>query len=90
MFKSTGLRNVKQMFELFDRIIVPILCYGSEIWGTKKIEYVERVQSKFCKYILGINSKTSKNTSQVVPVQSRTRDKTYPEFFTSKSYPVFT
>ena len=44
MFKSTGLRNVKQMFELFDRIIVPILCYGSEIWGTKRIEYVERVQ----------------------------------------------
>ena len=59
MFKSTGLRNVKQMFELFDRIIVPILCYGSEIWGTKRIEYVERVQSKFCKYILGVNSKTS-------------------------------
>ena len=31
-----------------------------------------------------------KNTSQVVPAQSRTRDKTYPDFFTSKSYPVFT
>ena len=32
----------------------------------------------------------STNTSQVVPAQSRTRDKTYPDFFTSKSYPVFT
>ena len=30
------------------------------------------------------------NTSQVVPTQSPTRDKTYPDFFTSKSYPVFT
>ena len=30
------------------------------------------------------------NTSQVVPAQSRTRDKTYPDFLTSKSYPVFT
>ena len=32
----------------------------------------------------------SANTSQVVPAQSRTRDKTYPDFLTSKSYPVFT
>ena len=30
------------------------------------------------------------NTSQVIPAQSRTRDKTYPDFLTSKSYPVFT
>ena len=60
MFKSAGLRNVKKMFELFDRMIVPILCYGSEIWGTKRIEYVERVKSKFCKYILGVCSKISK------------------------------
>ena len=30
------------------------------------------------------------NRCQVVPAQSRTRDKTYPDFFTSKSYPVFT
>ena len=30
------------------------------------------------------------NTSQVVPAQSRTRDKTYPDFLTSKSYPIFT
>ena len=30
------------------------------------------------------------NTSQVVPAQSRTTDKMYPDCLTSKSYPIFT
>ena len=30
------------------------------------------------------------NTSQVVPVQSRTPDKTYPDCLISKSYLIFT
>ena len=59
MFKAADLNNVQQMLTLFDRMVSPILCYGSEIWGTKKIEIVERVQTKFCKFLLGVNYKTS-------------------------------
>ena len=40
-------------------MVTPILSYGAEIWGTCKVEYIEKVQTKFCKYILGVNSKTS-------------------------------
>ena len=27
----------------------PILCYGSEIWGYKYYENIEKIQSRFCK-----------------------------------------
>ena len=31
MFKAADLNNVQQMLTLFDRMVSPILCYGSEI-----------------------------------------------------------
>ena len=50
--------------------------------------YLKDILSSFT---CSINSLlNNKNTSQVVPAQSRTRDKTYPDFLTYKSYPVFT
>ena len=58
-FKASGMKNVEHMFILFDRMVTPMLSYGAEIWGTCKVEYIEKVQTKFCKYILGVNSKTS-------------------------------
>jgi len=44
------------MFKLFDSMIVPILTYGSEIWGFKETEEIERIQIQFYKYFLGVNS----------------------------------
>ena len=40
--------------KLFDSVIVPVLEYGSEIWGAGKYEVLERVHMKFCKMILGL------------------------------------
>ena len=60
MFKAADLNNVQQMLTLFDRMVSPILCYGSEIWGTKHIETIEWVQNTFCKFLLGVKYKTSK------------------------------
>lgn len=34
-------------FELFDKIVVPVLLYGCEIWGYENIEVIERVHLKF-------------------------------------------
>ena len=37
-------------FDLFNKMIKPILSYGSEIWGTGNCDILERVQLKFLKY----------------------------------------
>ena len=42
--------------ELFDKLIVPILNYGSEVWGFHDAPEIERVHLKFCKSILGVKT----------------------------------
>lgn len=43
---------------LFDKMVVPVLLYGSEIWSNQKIDLLERVQLKFCKYLLKLPMRT--------------------------------
>ena len=65
--------NTKLHFSLFDKIIKPILCYGSEVWGCgihqitnpetfwKKIESLptEKLHIKFLRFSLRVHSKAS-------------------------------
>ena len=67
--------NIKILLNLFDRMIVPILLYNSEVWGgiilpknLKQLDYlnenninntVEKLQNRFLKYILGVNVKST-------------------------------
>ena len=44
--------------ELFDQLVVPILLYGSEVWGFKVDEAVERFHKWFMKYILKLKVRT--------------------------------
>ena len=37
-------------------MVTPILCYGSEVWGTEYSDVIESVQLNFCKYFLGVNN----------------------------------
>ena len=46
--------------ELFDRMVVPVLLYGCEIWGLSYIQYLENFHKKFMKHLLHI-SKYSAN-----------------------------
>lgn len=57
-FACNGLPLTLQ-FELFDKMISPILLYGSEIWGYKEAEKIERVLTDYCKQVLGVPSHTS-------------------------------
>ena len=41
--------------ELFDRMVVPVLLYGCEIWGSKYGQYIENFHKKFMKHLLKIN-----------------------------------
>ena len=43
---------------IFDKCIVPIITYGSQIWGTQVKSKVENVLLTFCKKQLGVSSTT--------------------------------
>ena len=47
--------------DLFDKMIMPILCYGSEVWGLHKGEAIERVHLQFCKRFLHLKYNTVNN-----------------------------
>jgi hypothetical protein len=47
------------MFHLFDSMVVPILLYTCEVWGTENCEIIERLHLKFCKHILYLNKSTN-------------------------------
>ena len=45
--------------KLFESIVVPILCYGCEVWGFDNINDIEKIQIRFYKNLLGLNRNTS-------------------------------
>jgi hypothetical protein len=57
LYKFTDI-SVKHKVELFDKLILPILNYGSEIWGFNQGKSVERIHMHFCKRILGVKKNT--------------------------------
>ena len=63
--RIVGLNNPCKLLEkLFDTMIVPILLYGSEIWGLyetscKESESYEKLHLKFIKEILGVHCKVT-------------------------------
>ena len=44
--------------ELFDKLITPILTYGCEVWGFHSADATEKVQTSFCKKLLGLKWNT--------------------------------
>ena len=50
--------TVKTKLQLFDTMVVPILLYGSEVWGVYNFKEVDKLHIKFCKYILGVRQQT--------------------------------
>jgi hypothetical protein len=39
--------DVKHKIELFDKLLLPILCYGCEIWGMNKADKIENIHTQF-------------------------------------------
>lgn len=56
---TCGGLPIKLSLDLFDKLVVPILLYGSELWGTIERDSIEIVHRKFCKYILSVSYNTS-------------------------------
>ena len=57
LYKFTNI-SVKHRLELFDKLVAPVLNYGSEVWGFQNADTIERVHMKFCKTILGVKKST--------------------------------
>ena len=55
--KFTGL-NPPLLCDLFDKMILPILSYGSEIWGFHQADAIEKVHREFMKRLLKVKSTT--------------------------------
>ena len=43
------------MLKLFDMCVEPILFYGCEVWGYENVDILEKVHTKFCKFIFGVS-----------------------------------
>ena len=48
----------KHKLELFDKLVAPILNYGSQVWGFCEAKQIERTHLMFCKQLLGIKNAT--------------------------------
>jgi hypothetical protein len=57
LFRRVSL-DVKTKLTLFDSLVVPILLYGSEVWGVSATSEVDKLHIKFCKRILGVKRQT--------------------------------
>lgn len=49
---------VKHVLDLFDKLILPILNYGCEVWGINESKKIENVHLHFCKNLLGVRLQT--------------------------------
>ena len=56
-YKCNGLPH-EMYLNIFDKMILPILLYSSEIWGFKYSDKIEQVKHIFCKKLLGLSSNT--------------------------------
>ena len=50
--------SIDTQCELFDRMVLPILLYGSEVWGYENISQIEVFHRKFLRTILHVNKCT--------------------------------
>lgn len=50
--------SIDCQLDLFDKIVVPILFYGSEVWGFGNLGVIEKVHLRFCKLISSLKQTT--------------------------------
>ena len=49
---------IKLQFDLFDKMVMPVILYGCEIWGYKDLGTLETLHLKFCKYVMNLKTAT--------------------------------
>ena len=56
LHKFTYLKP-SHVLDISDKLITPILNYGSEVWGSHEAPAAESVHLQFCKKLLGVKTK---------------------------------
>ena len=49
---------IDMQFDLFDKIVIPIVLYGCEAWGFSNLKILETLHLKYCKIVLKLKSTT--------------------------------
>ena len=62
MFWKVEHPNVDVALKIFDSRTVPILPYGSEIWGFESRIQIEKIYLHFCKFVLGVGQSANSVT----------------------------
>ena len=57
LYKFTDI-SINYRLDLFDKLIVPIICYGADVWGFIQAPAIERVHLRFLKTILRVKTST--------------------------------
>ena len=60
LLKFLGI-TVQHKLDLFDKLILPILNYGSEVWGLNDSTKLEGIHNIICKHILAFRGQTQNN-----------------------------
>ena len=55
--RNFGLLEYNDMFEIYDAMVTPVLCYAAEIWGHSYLEHIETVQAMFLQNISRFDKK---------------------------------
>ena len=50
---------IDSQHDLFDKLVTPILLYGSEIWAYENNDIIEKLHLRYCKYRLSVNKSTT-------------------------------
>jgi hypothetical protein len=59
IIKSSSLHlDIDTQLHLLNSVVVPIMMYGSEVWGYTDLKLMERLQLRFCKILLNVKKST--------------------------------
>lgn len=48
--------SIDCQLDMFDKMVVPILLYGSELWGFENLCIIEKLHLKFCNLVLSLKT----------------------------------
>jgi len=57
--------TIQHKLDVFDKLILPILKYGPEVWGLNDSTKLEGIHIHLCKHILGVKGQTQNNLFMV-------------------------
>ena len=57
IYRYPGI-SVEHILNLFDKLIIPVLSYGCEVWGLNNSLAIEKVHLNFCKQVLRVRKQT--------------------------------